>query len=100
MMIGHVRWGLGVAGIAAALAMGAPAAGASAVAPVNVPAAEHSATAIDWGWPTAGVWQQGANYNVGDVVSYGGLEYQCIQAHTAYAPDWTPPQTPALWQQL
>lgn len=97
MMIGHVRWRLGIAGIAAALAMGAPVAAASA-APATVPAAEHTAAAIDWGWP--GTWQQGASYDVGDVVSYGGLEYRCIQAHTAYAPDWTPPQTPALWQQL
>jgi chitinase len=36
-------------------------------------------------------------YSVGTVVSYGGSEYRCIQAHTSQ-PDWTPPATPALWQ--
>jgi chitinase len=38
-------------------------------------------------------------YAVGAIVSYGGIEYKCIQAHTSQ-PDWTPPATPALWQQL
>src|SRR5829696_1278409 len=36
-------------------------------------------------------------YAVGAVVSYGGSEYRCLQAHTSQ-PDWTPPATPALWQ--
>lgn len=36
-------------------------------------------------------------YSVGTIVSYGGSEYKCIQAHTSQ-PDWTPPATPALWQ--
>jgi chitinase len=38
-------------------------------------------------------------YAVGTIVSYGGSEYKCIQAHTSQ-PDWTPPATPALWQLL
>ncbi|MEC3957620.1 carbohydrate-binding protein [Nocardia sp. CDC153] len=45
-------------------------------------------------------WQQNATYKVGDVVTYDGVQYRCIQAHTAYAPNWTPPLTPALWQRL
>jgi chitinase len=38
-------------------------------------------------------------YNVGDVVSYNGAEYKCIQAHTSQ-PNWTPEAVPALWQRL
>ncbi|MEV4556819.1 carbohydrate-binding protein [Kitasatospora sp. NPDC049285] len=41
-------------------------------------------------------WQVGASYRVGDLVTYGGLGYACIQAHTAY-PGWEPPNVPALW---
>ncbi len=37
------------------------------------------------------------SYAVGAVVSYGGSEYRCLQAHTSQ-PAWTPPATPALWQ--
>ncbi|GAB0106525.1 hypothetical protein JMUB6875_55110 [Nocardia sp. JMUB6875] len=50
--------------------------------------------------PVPAAWQQGLRYNVGDVVSYNGSQYRCIQAHTADAPDWTPPNTPALWQKI
>ena len=35
-------------------------------------------------------------YAVGDVVSYEGQEYRCIQAHTSQA-GWTPAAVPALW---
>ncbi|MEU6587394.1 carbohydrate-binding protein [Nocardia sp. NPDC046763] len=41
-------------------------------------------------------WQEGATHKVGDLVTYDGAQYRCIPAHTAYAPDWTPPLTPAL----
>ncbi|MEV0762736.1 carbohydrate-binding protein [Nocardia sp. NPDC050435] len=50
--------------------------------------------------PVVQEWQQGSTYQVGDVVSYQGVQYKCRQAHTAHAPNWTPPQTPALWQQV
>ncbi|WP_067691816.1 carbohydrate-binding protein [Nocardia jejuensis] len=50
--------------------------------------------------PVVAAWQQGATYQVGDVVTYNGAEYRCIQAHTAHAPNWTPDLTPALWQKL
>lgn len=45
-------------------------------------------------------WRLNGSYNVGDTVTYEGVKYRCIQAHTAYAPNWTPPLTPALWQRL
>jgi streptogrisin C len=38
-------------------------------------------------------------YKVGDVVTYAGVSYRCLQAHTSQ-PDWTPPAVPALWQRL
>jgi chitinase len=36
-------------------------------------------------------------YRVGDLVTYNGVVYQCLQAHTSQ-PGWEPPYTPALWQ--
>ncbi|HEU5370103.1 MAG TPA: carbohydrate-binding protein, partial [Ktedonobacterales bacterium] len=39
----------------------------------------------------------GVAYHVGDLVSYQGSVYQCIQAHTSQ-PDWNPVAAPALWQ--
>ncbi|MET9212002.1 MULTISPECIES: carbohydrate-binding protein [unclassified Nocardia] len=50
--------------------------------------------------PATPAWQLGATYQVGDKVTYDGAEYQCRQSHTAHAPNWTPPNTPALWQKL
>ncbi|MET7363523.1 M20/M25/M40 family metallo-hydrolase [Streptomyces sp. NPDC005562] len=44
-------------------------------------------------------WQLGATYAAGDVVSYEGVRYRCIQGHTAY-PGWEPPNVPALWQAI
>src|SRR5689334_25366286 len=36
-------------------------------------------------------------YAVGDLVSFNGSTYQCVQAHTSQ-PDWTPTAVPALWK--
>ncbi|MFE9705143.1 M20/M25/M40 family metallo-hydrolase [Streptomyces sp. NPDC005930] len=44
-------------------------------------------------------WQLGATYAPGDVVTYAGVRYRCVQGHTAY-PGWEPPNVPALWQRL
>lgn len=44
-------------------------------------------------------WKELSNYNVGDIVSYNGAKYQCIQKHTAY-PGYTPEAVPALWKKL
>jgi len=49
--------------------------------------------------PPSGTWQAGTSYQVGARVTYGGLTYQCRQAHTAL-PGWEPPVTPALWLRL
>lgn len=44
-------------------------------------------------------WQVGASYRVGDVVTYNGVSYRCLQAHTSQS-TWTPDVVPALWQRI
>ncbi|KAB8197618.1 cellulose-binding protein [Nonomuraea phyllanthi] len=45
----------------------------------------------------SGTWKAGTAYAAGDVVTYNGATYRCVQAHTALA-GWEPPNVPALWQ--
>ncbi|MER5559019.1 carbohydrate-binding protein [Streptomyces sp. NPDC002506] len=47
--------------------------------------------------PSGGTWAAGTPYHAGDVVTYGGSTYRCLQAHTAIT-GWEPPNVPALWQ--
>ncbi len=49
--------------------------------------------------PPAGQWTSGTTYSTGDVVTYNGARYRCLQTHTAQD-GWTPPTTPALWQAI
>ncbi len=42
-------------------------------------------------------WAPGVAYSIGNLVSYGGSTYKCIQAHTSQV-GWEPPYVPALWQ--
>jgi chitinase len=49
--------------------------------------------------PGATTWVPGHAYRVGDVVTYNGISYRCLQAHTSIV-TWEPPNTPALWQRL
>lgn len=44
-----------------------------------------------------GSWAAGTLYNAGNRVTYGGVAYRCLQAHTALA-GWEPPNVPALWE--
>ncbi|WP_182883544.1 lytic polysaccharide monooxygenase [Microbispora sp. H10949] len=46
-----------------------------------------------------GTWAAGTAYKVGDRVTYAGVTYRCIQAHTALT-GWEPPNVPALWQRV
>lgn len=41
-------------------------------------------------------WAPGVSYKIGDEVTYGGVTYQCRQAHTSMV-GWEPPNVPALW---
>ncbi|MEO9386715.1 lytic polysaccharide monooxygenase [Chromobacterium phragmitis] len=48
--------------------------------------------------PPGDEWREGLAYAVGQVVSYQGRRYRCLQAHTAWAgAGWTPSTQPALW---
>lgn len=42
-------------------------------------------------------WEVGVAYAVGNMRTYEGKLYKCVQAHTSQA-DWTPAATPALWK--
>ena len=46
---------------------------------------------------TAPAWQPNTSYAVGALVTFNGVTYRCIQAHTSLV-GWEPPNTPALWQ--
>jgi len=49
--------------------------------------------------PPSGTWAPYTAYSVGSTVTYNGLSYRCIQAHTSL-PGWEPPNTPALWGRI
>ena len=42
-------------------------------------------------------WGTGISYQIGEVIQYGGVLYEVIQAHTSQA-GWTPPVVPALFK--
>ena len=44
-------------------------------------------------------WTVNKSNHVGDRVVYQGNLYQCLQSHTSLA-NWTPTETPALWQRI
>lgn len=44
-------------------------------------------------------WKPGV-YAAGDVRSYAGIPYKCVQPHdSTQTPEWTPAAVPALWMQ-
>ncbi|MFI6073328.1 carbohydrate-binding protein [Actinoplanes sp. NPDC051343] len=50
--------------------------------------------------PASGTtWVANHAYKIGDVVTYNGVSYRCIQSHTSLT-GWEPPNVPALWQRL
>ena len=44
-------------------------------------------------------WQPNVAYSVGQLVTYQGHTYKCLQAHTSQV-GWEPATTPALWQDM
>jgi chitinase len=46
--------------------------------------------------PGVNAWAPNVAYKVGDLVTYGGKTYSCLQAHTSLL-GWEPPNVPALW---
>ena len=70
--------------------------------PVTTPTGPTTPTTPTTGTTPPGqypAWAPGVAYTVGARVSYGGLNYQCRQAHTSIV-TWEPPNTPALWLQI
>jgi chitinase/chitodextrinase len=74
--------------------------------PTTAPTATATATPVPASTPTptntasTGVypaWAANTAYKVGDIVSYNGFYYRCIQAHTSLT-GWEPAIVPALWQ--
>lgn len=49
--------------------------------------------------PSSGTWAAGTAYRIGDRVSYNGVNYSCLQAHTAIQ-GWEPPNAASLWQRV
>ncbi|MEW9547069.1 lytic polysaccharide monooxygenase [Nonomuraea sp. NPDC050783] len=47
----------------------------------------------------SGTWRAGVAYSPGNTVTYNGVTYRCLQAHTSLA-GWEPPNVPALWQRV
>ena len=62
--------------------------------PTSTPPARITATPTPGGTPT---WQPGVAYVVGNLVTYNGSTYRCINSHTSQV-GWEPPNTPTLWQ--
>jgi chitin-binding protein len=59
----------------------------------NTPAVTPTRTNTPSGTPA---WTAWTAYSVGQLVSYNGVIYRNIQAHTSQ-PGWEPPNVPALW---
>lgn len=47
--------------------------------------------------PVIPLWEANNSYKAGDLVSYSGKTYKCLQGHTSL-PGWEPSNVPALWQ--
>lgn len=70
------------------------AAGSSTSAQVTVTVKNSSG-----GNPSIQAWAPSVAYKKGDVVSYGGKTYQCLQPHTSLV-GWEPSNVASLWKSL
>lgn len=61
-------------------------------------ASQISITKYVQGMTVPNNWSLGATYKIGDRVNYEGSVYECIQAHTVHAENWSPNINPALWK--
>jgi hypothetical protein len=77
----------------------APDAGLDASDAGALPDADASAApdAVSSGCAAAPAWAEGVFYQNGQHVTYSGVVYMCMLAHTSQ-PGWTPDMYPALWQ--
>jgi chitinase len=67
--------------------------------PTNGPSATPTRTPTPTQTSGAQPWAAGVSYKAGALVTYGGVTYRCLQAHTSLT-GWEPPNVPALWQAL
>ncbi|MEZ0071744.1 carbohydrate-binding protein [Planotetraspora sp. GP83] len=68
--------------------------------PTKTPTPSPTPTRTPTPTPTGATsWKAGMSYAVGALVTYNGVTYKCLQAHTAQA-GWEPPNVPALWQRV
>lgn len=71
-----------------------------AINAVGTSEASQSVTATTLGEsPQGDTWTSGKAYGVGEIVTYKGGTYRCLQAHTAI-PSWAPDITTSLWQKI
>ena len=71
-----------------------------AVNVVGISEASQSVTATTLGEiPEGDTWTSGKTYEVGEIVTYKGGIYRCLQAHTAISV-WTPDITTSLWEKI
>lgn len=73
--------------------------GSPTATPTKAPTPTATKTPSPTATPPAGVQPWDGNfhaYKVGDLVSFQGHIYRCIQAHTS-EPGWDPVSVPALW---
>jgi len=63
----------------------------------NISPASNAVTATTDAATGVQPWAPGVAYSVNDQVTYNGVVYRCIQAHTSLT-GWEPPNVPALWQ--
>lgn len=73
--------------------------GLSSPPPTTSPTTAPPTTRPTTAPPASGTWAAGTAYKPGDVVTYNGVSYRCLQAHTAIA-GWEPPNVPALWARV
>ncbi|MCX5208056.1 M28 family peptidase [Kitasatospora sp. NBC_00240] len=77
------------------------AAGTYTITVTGTGSATHSTTysLVVGGDQGGGTWAAGTVYQAGDIVTYGGISYRCLQGHQAQT-GWEPPIVPALWQRI
>ena len=69
----------------------APTTAPTTKAPTTNPTTQPPSGSTTWAAYTA--------YAVGQVVTYNGMSYRCLQGHTSL-PGWEPPNVAALWQKI
>jgi endoglucanase Acf2 len=73
-----------------------PTATPTTVPPTTVPPSTVPPTTPATTPPGTTAWAPNTAYAVGRLVTYSGVRYRCLQAHTSLT-GWEPPNVPALW---